>query len=87
MTCSRLVLIIIINLHLYLIKNITYSSTSCPKCGTHFPACIASGKSLMNPVESWQCSTCHHCASPMEISNRRTCPLCHTNILNKNIDN
>lgn len=55
--------------------------SSCVNCGTHFPACIASGKSLMSPTEAWQCGTCHHCAYPMEIANRETCPLCHTFIL------
>lgn len=55
--------------------------SSCVNCGTHFPGCIASGKSLMLPTEAWQCNTCHHCAYPMEIANRETCPLCHSFIL------
>lgn len=52
--------------------------TSCPNCGSHFPACIASGQSIMNPQVAWQCSKCQHLAKRIEIASRKSCPLCHT---------
>lgn len=52
--------------------------STCINCGTHFPPCVASGKSLISPTDAWQCSMCHHCAGPMEIANRKSCPLCHS---------
>uniref|UniRef100_A0A1B0CRZ4 Uncharacterized protein n=1 Tax=Lutzomyia longipalpis TaxID=7200 RepID=A0A1B0CRZ4_LUTLO len=53
------------------------ASASCPHCGTRFPACVASGRALVNPTDAWLCSVCHHLASPAEIATRRSCPLCH----------
>ncbi|XP_055920136.1 WD repeat-containing protein 35 isoform X1 [Eupeodes corollae] len=50
---------------------------SCSNCGAHFPACISSGKPITQPSNVWMCGRCHHCASPMEITRHRTCPLCH----------
>jgi WD repeat-containing protein 35 len=52
--------------------------TSCPNCGSHFPACIASGQSIMNPQVAWQCSKCQHLAKRIEIASRKSCPLCHS---------
>lgn len=52
--------------------------TSCPNCGSHFPACIASGQSVMNPQVAWQCNKCQHLAKRIEIASRKSCPLCHT---------
>lgn len=60
--------------------------TSCLNCGTHFPACISSGKSLMNPPEAWLCSTCNHCALTQDVVSRRTCPLCHSVITSRTHD-
>lgn len=51
--------------------------TACPNCGTTFPACIASGRSLMNPTDAWICNACNHLSSPLEIASRQNCPLCH----------
>ncbi|XP_017844567.1 WD repeat-containing protein 35 isoform X1 [Drosophila busckii] len=52
---------------------------SCLECGARFPGCISSGKPITHPTSNiWICSTCHHCASPMEITRHRTCPLCHS---------
>lgn len=62
-----------------------YSCSSCPKCGTNFPPCIASGKSLLNPTDAWQCIVCHHLADYGEINTRKTCPLCHSASSNKGI--
>ncbi|XP_030568402.1 WD repeat-containing protein 35 isoform X2 [Drosophila novamexicana] len=55
---------------------------SCMECGARFPGCVASGKPIMQPTSNiWICSTCHHCASPMEITRYRNCPLCHSTIV------
>lgn len=52
--------------------------TSCPNCGSHFPGCIASGQSIMNPQVAWQCNKCQHLAKRIEIASRKSCPLCHS---------
>jgi WD repeat-containing protein 35 len=52
--------------------------TSCPNCSSHFPACVASGQSIMNPTEAWQCPKCQHLARKLEIVCRKACPLCHS---------
>ena len=52
--------------------------TSCPNCGSYFPACIVSGQSIMNPQVAWQCSKCQHLAKRIEIASRKSCPLCHS---------
>ncbi|CRL00247.1 CLUMA_CG013520, isoform A [Clunio marinus] len=52
--------------------------TSCPNCGSHFPGCIASGQSIMNPQLAWQCNKCQHLAKRIEIAIRKSCPLCHS---------
>lgn len=52
--------------------------TSCPNCGSHFPGCIASGQSIMNPQIAWQCNKCQHLAKRIEIASRKSCPLCHS---------
>lgn len=54
--------------------------TSCPNCGTHFAACIISGKSLIGETEIWICESCYHSANVIEISGRVACPLCHVSI-------
>ncbi|XP_022212220.2 WD repeat-containing protein 35 isoform X1 [Drosophila obscura] len=55
------------------------SSPACMECGARFPACISSGKPILQPTNNiWICTTCHHCASPLEISRHRSCPLCHS---------
>lgn len=53
------------------------SSFSCPNCDTKFPACIVTGRPLME-YQFWMCSACKHRAFESEISHRQTCPLCHT---------
>lgn len=52
-------------------------SFSCPNCDTKFPACIVTGRPLME-YQFWMCSACKHRAFESEISHRQTCPLCHT---------
>ncbi|XP_055386233.1 WD repeat-containing protein 35 [Condylostylus longicornis] len=56
------------------------SSPSCSTCGIHFPACVASGRPITQPIEAWKCNTCHHSAFPIEILDRKSCPLCHSAI-------
>ncbi|XP_076457078.1 WD repeat-containing protein 35-like isoform X2 [Babylonia areolata] len=51
-------------------------STSCPNCDTKFPACIVTGRPIME-YEFWMCSQCKHRALQSEITARKTCPLCH----------
>lgn len=52
--------------------------TSCNNCGSHFPACIASGQAISNPQAAWQCNKCFHLAKRIEIASRKSCPLCHS---------
>ncbi|XP_021346413.1 WD repeat-containing protein 35-like isoform X1 [Mizuhopecten yessoensis] len=52
-------------------------STVCPNCDTKFPTCIVTGRPLME-YQFWMCSACKHRAYESEITNRQTCPLCHT---------
>ncbi|KAL8581320.1 WD repeat-containing protein 35 [Nucella lapillus] len=51
-------------------------STACPNCDTKFPACIVTGRPIME-YQFWMCSQCKHRALQSEISARKTCPLCH----------
>lgn len=61
-------------------------NTTCTSCGTFLPACVASGQSIPNPTEAWQCTGCHHLANRSDIGTRKTCPLCHTTIVSRGID-
>lgn len=51
-------------------------STACPNCDTKFPACIVTGRPIME-YQFWMCSQCKHRAIQTEIRSRKTCPLCH----------
>ncbi|XP_030387357.1 WD repeat-containing protein 35 [Scaptodrosophila lebanonensis] len=63
------------------------SLPSCSECGVRFPACVSSGKPITQPMNNiWICSTCHHCASTMEITRYRTCPLCHSLIMSMTVE-
>lgn len=54
---------------------------SCPNCMTRFPACVVSGKPIMDSSTSWACTVCkHHSASERDVVNIRACPLCHSTI-------
>ncbi|XP_034107561.1 WD repeat-containing protein 35 [Drosophila albomicans] len=62
-------------------ENVPDNLPSCMECGARFPGCVSSGKPITQPTSNiWICSTCHHCASPMEITRHRNCPLCHSPI-------
>ncbi|KAK7092123.1 WD repeat-containing protein 35-like isoform X2 [Littorina saxatilis] len=51
-------------------------STTCPNCDTKFPACIVTGRPIME-YQFWMCSQCKHRALQTEITARKSCPLCH----------
>lgn len=57
---------------------VSSQQTSCKNCGSHFPACLVSGQSIMNPQVAWQCGNCMHLAKRIEIAPRKSCPLCHS---------
>ena len=52
----------------------------CGECGTHFPACIVSGKAILEPHLAAQCRACKHRYYESEAHERglRNCALCHT---------
>ncbi|KAG5344860.1 WDR35 protein, partial [Acromyrmex heyeri] len=55
--------------------------TACPNCSTRFPACIVSGKPLMDLSIAWICTVCrHHVATERDVVNINACPLCHSTI-------
>ncbi|XP_057331775.1 WD repeat-containing protein 35 [Microplitis mediator] len=52
---------------------------ACPNCATRFPACVVSGKPLMDLTAAWICTVCrHHAASERDVVNINACPLCHS---------
>ena len=52
----------------------------CGECGTHFPACVVSGKAILEPHLASQCRACKHRYYESELLDRglRNCALCHT---------
>lgn len=61
-------------------ETIADHNTSCPKCHTKFPACVATGKPIMDPRQQWLCKQCAHTAIKHEVSSFNNCPLCHFKI-------
>ncbi|KAJ4459772.1 putative WD40 repeat protein [Paratrimastix pyriformis] len=58
-------------------------ATSCGSCRTAFPACVASGRSLIERDRGrgiYMCPTCKHRAYEVEITGN-CCPLCHSPIV------
>lgn len=54
---------------------------ACPNCATRFPACVVSGKPLMDLSGAWVCNVCrHHAATERDIVNINACPLCHATV-------
>uniref|UniRef100_A0A6V7J502 Uncharacterized protein n=1 Tax=Bracon brevicornis TaxID=1563983 RepID=A0A6V7J502_9HYME len=52
---------------------------ACPNCTTRFPACIITGKPLMDLTNAWICTVCrHHAAAERDVVNITSCPLCHS---------
>ena len=54
-------------------------STTCPNCETKFPTCIVTGQPLFD-YQFWMCTVCKHRAYEKDITDKVTCPLCHTRI-------
>ncbi len=54
--------------------------TSCPKCDKLFPACIITGRSLIQVTASElaTCKTCKHKGIEREMRKVQHCPLCHS---------
>merc|ERR1712070_1119289 len=53
---------------------------SCEECGHTFPACVVTGRSILDPKNQWMCRRCKHRAIDTEITNHQFCPLCHGRI-------
>lgn len=52
---------------------------ACPNCGSGFPACVVSGRPLMDQTSAWLCTVCkHRAASERDVVNVNGCPLCHS---------
>lgn len=52
---------------------------ACPNCSSSFPACVVSGRPLMDQASAWICSVCkHRAASERDVVNINGCPLCHS---------
>ena len=62
------------NIYIYIYNSISISA------GTKFPACIVTGRPLMDQRAVWSCGTCHHRAHEQDVTMRQNCPLCHTAI-------
>ena len=50
----------------------------CGDCGTHFAACVVSGKSILEPHLTQKCRACKHRYYESEARGMRNCALCHT---------
>lgn len=59
--------------------------TNCYECGSNFPACMASGRPIMEK-NYVQCKTCKHKAVENELKRLRVknCPLCHATMKLRN---
>ncbi|KAL7306857.1 hypothetical protein TKK_0001017 [Trichogramma kaykai] len=52
---------------------------ACPNCASPFPACVVTGRPLMNLASAWLCTVCkHYAVSEREVVNINSCPLCHS---------
>lgn len=51
-------------------------TTVCPSCDTKYPTCIVTGRPILE-YQFWMCSNCKHRALQSEITQRKSCPLCH----------
>ena len=66
-------------------NSVSDTATNCPDCGSNFPACIVSGRPIMEKSYV-QCMNCKHKAIESELQRLRvkTCPLCHSVIKLRN---
>lgn len=52
---------------------------SCPSCSSKFPACIITGRPIMDLSGAWICTVCrHYAANEKDVININACPLCHS---------
>jgi WD repeat-containing protein 35 len=60
-------------------ENVYDWCSSCPKCDKVFPACIATGRSLIQVTASelQTCKSCKHKGLERELRKVQHCPLCH----------
>jgi len=54
----------------------------CSDCSAHFSACVVSGKAILEPHLTGQCSACKHRYYQSELRGIRHCALCHTSLPN-----
>ncbi|OXU20972.1 hypothetical protein TSAR_008652 [Trichomalopsis sarcophagae] len=65
--------------HFLLLAHLPDYCVACPNCATGFPACVVSGRPLMNQASTWLCTVCkHRAASERDVVNVNGCPLCHS---------
>jgi len=50
----------------------------CGDCGAQFSACIASGRSILDPAQTIACQVCKHRFYEAEQRGRSNCSLCHS---------
>jgi WD repeat-containing protein 35 len=58
-------------------SNVKEWDSRCGDCGTAFPACIISGKSMLEPHNTMICKACKHRFYESELRSLRNCALCH----------
>lgn len=51
--------------------------SSCSNCGTNFPACIVTGRIILNRRTVY-CKICRHYAHEQDLQRFENCPLCHS---------
>jgi hypothetical protein len=49
----------------------------CGSCGTQFPACIFSGRSILDMTEAASCKSCKRRYLVHEVGTKQNCALCH----------
>ena len=56
--------------------------TNCGNCGTTFPACVASGRPIIEFNQRlYKCKGCSHQSFEHALRGFTTCPLCHTSLI------
>ena len=50
----------------------------CGNCGTTFPACVFSGRTIFDTADAGQCKACKRRFLKAEARQKRNCGLCHT---------
>ena len=58
--------------------NVKDFDTRCGACGTAFPACVFSGRSILDSSESSRCKACKRHYLKADVRQKHNCALCHT---------